>query len=109
MVPAASTDRDRNYMADVLQCEADHPRMGDDPTPETPASHGGEHREAASLPRIVVVGGGAGGLELVTRLGNRLGGRGRASITLVERARTHIWKPQCNRLRQAASIQAPTR
>ena len=42
---------------------------------------------------IVVVGGGAGGLELVTRLGNRLGRRGRASITLVECARTHIWKP----------------
>jgi NADH dehydrogenase len=46
-----------------------------------------------SLPRIVVVGGGAGGLELVTRLGDRLGRQGRASVTLVERARTHIWKP----------------
>ncbi len=40
-----------------------------------------------------MVGGGAGGLELVTRLGNRLGRRGRASVTLVECARTHIWKP----------------
>jgi NADH:ubiquinone reductase (H+-translocating) len=78
-------------MADLLQREADHPAMGDDPAPETPASHGGEHRGA--LPRIVVVGGGAGGLELITRLGNRLGRRGRAFITLVERARTHIWKP----------------
>ena len=29
--------------------------------------------------RIVVVGGGAGGLELVTRLGNRLGGAARPS------------------------------
>jgi NADH dehydrogenase len=43
--------------------------------------------------RIVVVGGGAGGLELVTRLGNRLGRRGRASVTLVDRRRTHLWKP----------------
>ena len=43
--------------------------------------------------RIVVVGGGAGGLELVTRLGETLGKRGRAHITLVERARTHLWKP----------------
>ncbi len=43
--------------------------------------------------RIVVVGGGASGLELVTRLGNRLGRTGRAHITLVERARTHLWKP----------------
>jgi NADH dehydrogenase len=43
--------------------------------------------------RIVVVGGGAAGLELVTRLGNELGRRRRADITLVERARTHLWKP----------------
>jgi NADH dehydrogenase len=43
--------------------------------------------------RIVVVGGGAAGLELVTRLGKRLGRTRRADITLVERARTHLWKP----------------
>jgi len=42
---------------------------------------------------IVVVGGGAGGLELVTRLGDTLGRRGRARITLVEKCRTHLWKP----------------
>jgi len=45
------------------------------------------------LHRIVVVGGGAGGLELVTRLGDRLGRRGRADIALIEKARTHLWKP----------------
>ena len=45
------------------------------------------------LHRIVVVGGGAGGLELATRLGNRLGRRGRASVTLVDCSRTHLWKP----------------
>jgi NADH:ubiquinone reductase (H+-translocating) len=44
-------------------------------------------------PNIVVVGGGAGGLELVTRLGDTLGKRGLARITLVERSRTHLWKP----------------
>jgi NADH:ubiquinone reductase (H+-translocating) len=43
--------------------------------------------------RIVVVGGGAGGLELVTRLGDRLGRRGLADISLIEKARTHLWKP----------------
>jgi len=43
--------------------------------------------------RIVVVGGGAGGLELATRLGDRLGKRGRAHVTLVDRSRTHLWKP----------------
>jgi NADH dehydrogenase len=45
------------------------------------------------LHRIVVVGGGAGGLELVTRLGNRLGRRGKAHVTLIDRRRTHLWKP----------------
>ena len=43
--------------------------------------------------RVVVVGGGAGGLELVTGLGDKLGKRGKADVTLVEKARTHLWKP----------------
>ena len=42
---------------------------------------------------IVIVGGGAGGLVLATKLGNRLGRRGRAQITLIDNALTHIWKP----------------
>ncbi len=42
---------------------------------------------------IVVVGAGAGGLELVTRLGDTLGRHGRARVTLVEQSRTHLWKP----------------
>lgn len=45
------------------------------------------------LHKIVVVGGGAAGLELVTKLGNKYGKRGKAHVTLVDRARTHIWKP----------------
>lgn len=49
--------------------------------------------EGADRHRIVVVGGGAGGLELVTRLGNRLGRKGKAHVTLIDRARTHVWKP----------------
>src|SRR5207237_3667680 len=48
---------------------------------------------AGVLHRVVVVGGGAAGLELVTRVGDRLGRRRRASATLVEHARTHLWKP----------------
>jgi NADH dehydrogenase len=48
---------------------------------------------SGTLPQIVVVGGGAGGLELVTRLGDKLGRRNKANITLVEKARTHLWKP----------------
>ena len=46
-----------------------------------------------ALHRIVIVGGGAGGLELATRLGDRLGRRKRAEVTLVDRSRTHLWKP----------------
>ena len=43
--------------------------------------------------RIVIVGGGAGGLELATRLGRTLGKRRQAHITLVDANLTHIWKP----------------
>lgn len=43
--------------------------------------------------RVVVVGGGAAGLELATRLGDTLGRRSEASVTLVDRARGHLWKP----------------
>ncbi len=46
-----------------------------------------------ALHHIVVVGGGAAGLELVTKLGDSLGRDKRARITLVDRSRTHIWKP----------------
>ncbi|NCZ47273.1 MAG: NAD(P)/FAD-dependent oxidoreductase, partial [Betaproteobacteria bacterium] len=41
---------------------------------------------------------GAGGLELVTRLGDKLGQKAEAEITLVERGRTHFWKPHLHEL-----------
>jgi NADH dehydrogenase len=50
------------------------------------------------LHRIVIVGGGAGGLELATRLGDRLGRRGRAQITLIDQNRTHLWKPKLHEI-----------
>lgn len=43
--------------------------------------------------KIVIVGGGAGGLELATELGNNLGRKEKAHITLVDQNRTHLWKP----------------
>jgi len=52
----------------------------------------------AALHRVVIVGGGAGGLELATKLGNSLGRRRRADITLIERARTHFWKPHLHEI-----------
>ena len=48
--------------------------------------------------RIVIVGGGAGGLELATRLGDTLGRRGQADITLIDRGRTHVWKPKLHEI-----------
>lgn len=53
-----------------------------------------------SLPlhRVVIVGGGAGGLELATRLGDTLGRRRKAEITLIDRKRTHVWKPKLHEI-----------
>jgi NADH dehydrogenase len=62
------------------------PRSAAGPPGGLDAGHADPHR-------IVIVGGGAGGLELATRLGRRLGKRQRAWITLLDRERTHIWKP----------------
>ncbi len=47
----------------------------------------------SETPKIIVVGGGAAGLELATRLGRKLGKRGRAEVTLIDATRTHVWKP----------------
>ncbi len=46
----------------------------------------------AKKTQIVIVGGGAGGLELARRLGQRFG-RKHHDIILVDKNRTHIWKP----------------
>jgi NADH dehydrogenase len=43
--------------------------------------------------QIIIIGGGAGGLELATRLGRRLGRKGQANIVLIDRNNTHLWKP----------------
>ena len=47
----------------------------------------------ARFHQVIVVGGGAGGVELATRLGDTLGRKGKARVTLVDRSRTHLWKP----------------
>jgi NADH:ubiquinone reductase (H+-translocating) len=47
----------------------------------------------SNLHQIVIVGGGAGGLELATRLGDSLGKKKKARITLIDSTRTHVWKP----------------
>lgn len=65
------------------------------PTPSastyaTRASHGPH--------RVVIVGGGAGGLELATKLGDALGKKGLAHITLIDKARSHFWKPHLHKI-----------
>ena len=52
-----------------------------------------ENTQENNLHHIVIVGGGAGGLELATRLGDSLGKKQKALITLIDSTRTHVWKP----------------
>ncbi|TMH37523.1 MAG: NAD(P)/FAD-dependent oxidoreductase [Betaproteobacteria bacterium] len=49
--------------------------------------------ERSTPHRIVIVGGGAGGLPLATALGDKLAAKRRAEVTLVDRYETHVWKP----------------
>ena len=47
-------------------------------------------KDSTDLHHIIIVGGGAGGLELATKLGNKLGKKGKAKITLVDLSLIHI-------------------
>ena len=51
-----------------------------------------------SMHRVLIVGGGAGGLELATQLGDSLGRRGKASIALLDKTRVHVWKPHLHEI-----------
>lgn len=44
-------------------------------------------------PHILIVGGGVAGLILATRLGHKLGRRGLARVSLIDRSWIHVWKP----------------
>jgi NADH dehydrogenase len=82
-MPSAATTLAREPIAAVPE-----------PAPATSATLQRAGASATALPHhIVIVGGGAGGLILATRLGDRLGRRGEARITLVDCALTHVWKP----------------
>lgn len=51
-------------------------------------------RKSSEAHDIVIIGGGAGGLELAARLGRKLGRReGRRRVTLIDRSVFHLWKP----------------
>lgn len=44
------------------------------------------------IPRLVIVGGGAGGAELAASLGDTL--KAKAHVTLIDRVHSHLWKPR---------------
>jgi len=44
--------------------------------------------------RIVIVGGGAAGLALASKLGRKLGGSDVVDICLIDKSPIHIWKPK---------------
>ena len=69
---------------------ADSARLVDNGT--LPAA-AGKGQPPVALHRIVIVGGGAGGLELAARLGDDTGRRAKAEIVLVDATLTHLWKP----------------
>lgn len=56
-------------------------------------------------PRIVIAGGGAGGLQLAVLLAGSVGRRREAEVVLVDRSLTHVWKPLLHEI--AAGTLAP--
>jgi len=65
--------------------------MQDLTTAEAPRARGQDPTKTLKT-QIVVVGGGAGGLELVRKLGAHFG-RDAYDVILIDRNHTHIWKP----------------
>ena len=57
------------------------------------STEGGSDPRLNAPHRLVIVGGGAGGLPLACRLGDKFGRSGAAEITLVDQFATHVWKP----------------
>ena len=82
--------RERPFLLGDCPIDAESPNLPSTaPGQDSPGAGGASARPH----RIVVVGGGAAGLELVTHLGDTLGKRGVADVSLIERGRTHLWKP----------------
>lgn len=63
--------------------------------------------QPSTLHRIVIVGGGAGGIQLATRLGDRMHRSRKASVVLVDRSAAHLWKPLLHEV-AAGSMDANT-
>lgn len=69
--------------------------------PETPST------SDPTQHRVLIVGGGAAGLHLASKLGHRYGRKGRVSVTLLDKSRVHVWKPLLHEV-AAGSFDAET-
>lgn len=52
----------------------------------------------SSVKNIVIVGGGAGGLEMVISIARKLKKNSEFNIVLVDKEKTHIWKPHLHQI-----------
>lgn len=90
------TDGPLSHDSNKGAVDASSPFSGKEREGAPPVADSGPDRVSIPDPllhHVVIVGGGAAGLELATELGDTFGRRKRLQVTLVERARTHIWKP----------------
>jgi NADH:ubiquinone reductase (H+-translocating) len=90
------TDGPLSHDSNTGAVDASSPFSGKEREGAPPVADSGPDRVSIPDPllhHVVIVGGGAAGLELATELGDTFGRRKRLQVTLVERARTHIWKP----------------
>src|ERR1700734_4545517 len=69
----------------MLGCAMSDPVIDSPVASAGPSDHANHH--------VVIVGGGAAGLELATQLGDSLHRSGAGRVTLIDRSRTHLWKP----------------
>jgi NADH:ubiquinone reductase (H+-translocating) len=60
---------------------------------QVPSHDWGFNMNDVKIPKIVIVGGGAGGLRLATKLARTVGKKKRAAITLIDETLSHMWKP----------------
>lgn len=64
---------------------------------------------AAQPPHVLIVGGGAGGLELAIRLARATRRNRRARVTLVDPSPGHIWKPRLHEIAAGLLLAAEER
>ena len=79
--------------ADVTRKSRQGTPAADDALAGLPAVTARRRQITSQKERIVVIGGGAGGLELVVRLARKLRRDAGTDVVLIDKNPTHIWKP----------------